>query len=237
MRGADRQGRSLIEWTWRAARNTPGCDRVVVATDDERIADAVSRFDGEVLMTPPDCRNGTERCAAVLDRMDADVILNWQGDAPLTPASMAKSVREAFADPVVRVATPVVPCGPGLLSRLQDDAENGRVGGTTAVLDGSGRALYFSKCLLPHRPRGQTDVPTWLHVGLYGYRRDTLAWYAATPEGELERQEGLEQLRFLEHGVCVTGVPQSQAPEDLWELNNLGDVALIEAALAQRGLS
>lgn len=187
-------------------------------------------------MTPADCRNGTERCAAVLDRVDADVIVNWQGDAPLTPVWMAKSVLNAFADPDVRTATPVVLCGPDLLGRLENDAEGGRVGGTTAVLDASGQALYFSKCLLPYRPRGRSGVPTWLHVGLYGYRREALARYADWPEGPLERQEGLEQLRFLEHGVPVTCVPQHDAPDDLWELNNPGDDALIEAALTRRSV-
>ena len=236
IRGPDGESRPLIEWTWRAAKDTPGCDRIVVATDDDRIAAAVDDIGGEVLLTPTGCRNGTERCAAVLNRLDAEVVVNWQGDAPLTPISMAASVMGAFADPAVQVATPMVPCGPDLLNRLENDAEHGRVGGTTAVLDASGKALYFSKNLLPYRSRNQSGVPTWLHVGLYGYRREALAWYADRPEGSLERQEGLEQLRFLEHGVPVTAVPQHDAPDDLWELNNPGDVAPIEAALARRSV-
>ena len=234
--GAGRASVTLIERTWLAATAARGFAETVVATDDERIATEVERFGGRVAMTPMGCRNGTERCAAVLDALDpaTNVVLNWQGDAPLAPPAFAEALLARMADPECAVATPALRCGPAVDERLAADVRAGRVGGTTVVADAQGRALYFSKALLPYRAPGDAP-PTWLHVGLYAYRRAALEWYAGRSEGALERQEGLEQLRFLEGGVPIRLVEVEHAADDLWELNNPADVPAIEAALARRG--
>jgi len=115
----------------------------------------------------------------------------------------------------------------------------GRVGGTTVVADGAGRALYFSKRLVPHLPNGALDgemSPVRLHVGVYAYRPEALAAYAATPVSELEMLEGLEQLRFLVAGIPIAVVEVETPAFALRELNNPEDVEAIEAALAAAGL-
>jgi 3-deoxy-manno-octulosonate cytidylyltransferase (CMP-KDO synthetase) len=122
---------------------------------------------------------------------------------------------------------------------LQAEEAAGRVGGTTVVTDGAGRALYFSKRLIPHLPSGaldQTLSPVLLHVGVYAYRPTALAAYAQTPPTELEQLEGLEQLRFLVAGIPVAVVEVEPPPFALRELNNPEDVAPIEEALARAGL-
>ena len=234
--GATGQVATLVARTLAAARLTRGVAEVVVATDDDRIAAEVERQGGRVARTPASCRNGTERCAAALSALHpaTTAVLNWQGDALLTPPAFAEALLARMADPTCQVATPVLRCGPAAAARLSADAAAGRVGGTTAVADRAGNALYFSKALLPHRAPGATP-PTWLHVGLYAYSRSALEWYAGQPEGPLERQEGLEQLRFVEGGVPIQLVEVRHDADDLCELNNPSDVAIVEAALASRG--
>ncbi|MEM7525370.1 MAG: 3-deoxy-manno-octulosonate cytidylyltransferase, partial [Pseudomonadota bacterium] len=113
----------------------------------------------------------------------------------------------------------------------------GRVGGTTAVLRADNRARYFSKEVLPFVPPGWTEPPpaVWHHVGAYAYRPSSLAAYAAWPESELERREGLEQLRFLENGAEILCVEVEARGRVFWEVNNPEDVAKVEAALARAG--
>ncbi|WP_294389733.1 manno-octulosonate cytidylyltransferase [uncultured Sphingomonas sp.] len=241
LKGPDGTSKSLIQRSWEAAVAVEGIDRVVVATDDPRIADAVRAFGGEVEMTPSECRNGTERCAAVGGIDDCDIIVNLQGDAPLTPAYyVADLVTAMQADPSIQVATPALRATPDIHRRLLADQQAGRVGGTTAVVARNGDALYFSKAVIPHVPAdkiGHADAPVFLHVGVYAYRRAALDAYGDMHVGRLETLEGLEQLRFLEHGIPVRLVEVPAPDYDLWELNNPEDVAPIEAALARRGVN
>jgi ABC-type dipeptide/oligopeptide/nickel transport system ATPase subunit len=194
-----------------------------------------------VVMTPETCLNGTERCAAALAGLvvPPDIVVNLQGDAPLTPAAMVAAVVEMLAArPDLAMTTAVVPATPAVLAHLQADAAAGRVGGTTAVCGRDGRALYFSKSIIPHLAPGTTPVqPVLLHVGLYAYRPAALVDYVAAGPAPLELQEGLEQLRFLDAGLPV-GVAQCAAPAwEMIELNNPTDVPLIEAELARRAIA
>ncbi len=137
--------RSLIERSWRAAMSVQGVDRVVVATDDTRIRDAAEAFGAEVIMTSEACRNGTERCAEVLDIVgDHELVVNLQGDAPLTPAWFIEDLVAAMrADPAADIATPVLRCDGAALKSFLADRKAGRVGATTAVFD-SGIVLFTS---------------------------------------------------------------------------------------------
>lgn len=242
IRGASDIARSLIERSWLAARAVPGVDSVIVATDDERIADAVRGFGGDVVMTPPDCANGTERCAAAIDALAdiPDILVNLQGDALLTPADIVTAlVDRMIADPALPVATPAVQCTPSLYRHLVEDQAQGRVGGTTVVFDANHDALYFSKRVLPHLPPDhpvERDLPVHLHMGVYAYRRDALARYAAAPPCQLEQLEGLEQLRFLDQRIRVGLVVCPPPDWDVIELNNPSDLAPIEAILKARGV-
>lgn len=240
LRGGDGVTKPLIQRSWEAAMAVPHAARVIVATDDDRIADAARSFGATVAMTPAACANGTERCAAALDAVGdgIDVIVNLQGDAPLTPAPFLTALVDALAaEPETQVATPVLRADAVLHRRLLDDQRQGRVGGTTAVADASGHALYFSKAVIPHMADdriGDPALPLRFHVGVYAYRRAALLAYAAMPLSPLEDVEGLEQLRFLSGGTKVRLVDVAAPGHDIWELNNPSDVPVIERALAMR---
>lgn len=212
-----------------------GVAGVWIATDDARIADAARGFGAEVLMTTSEARNGTERCAEALAALpdDIEAVANLQGDAPLTPPWFVEEIVAALAaDKASAMATPVLRCDGPTLAALLADRRAGRVGGTTAALAETGRALYFSKEVLPHGAEG-AGAPVWLHVGAYVYRRDALAAYAAWPESPLERAEGLEQLRFLEHAARVACVEVDARGRRFWEVNNPEDVARVETVLRE----
>ena len=238
--GAGGEAKTLIRRSWEGASTVAGPERVYVATDDDRIAAEVRSFGGQVVMTSPEHRNGTERCAEAVARIGAEVVVNWQGDAPLTPVFMIEQLVTALAaDPQAAMATAAVRCSAQTYAHLAADAAAGRVGGTTAVIDQQGRALYFSKRLLPHVPQAalaRAHAATLLHLGLYAYRAEALAAYAALEPTPLEDLEGLEQLRFLEAGLPVRVVAFDPPDWSPIELNNPEDVPVIEAILKERGI-
>ena len=243
LRGAGGEARSLIRRSWDAVMSVQGVDRVVVATDDDRIRHACEAFGAEVVMTSEDCQNGTERCAEAFDTLGGgfDVVVNLQGDAPLTPAWFVEDLVAGLrADPVAEVATPVLRTAGAALNGFVTDRRAGRVGGTTAVFGANHNALYFSKEVIPHT--GKTygdadDTPVFHHVGVYAYRPSALAAYPRWPAGPLEQLEGLEQLRFLERGAHVLCVEVEAKGRQFWELNNPEDVPRIEMMLSQMGLA
>ncbi|WP_295072073.1 manno-octulosonate cytidylyltransferase [Tabrizicola sp.] len=229
--------KTLIRRSWEAAMAVRGADRVVVATDDDRIADHATSFGAEVVMTSSDARNGTERCAEVAAKLPGfDIIVNLQGDAPLTPPWFVEDLIAGLkADPAAQIATPVLRCDGQALASLLADRKVGRVGGTTAVFDTNRHGLYFSKEVIPFTSSAYApDAPTpvFHHVGVYAYRPAALAAYPAWPLGTLEQLEGLEQLRFLENGHPVLCVEVQAHGRQFWELNNPSDVAIIERMLA-----
>lgn len=241
LRGADGEARSLIQRSWEAARTIAGPERTFVATDDDRIADAVRGFGGQVVMTPPDCRNGTERCAAALDQLGeiAPIIVNLQGDAPLTPDFVVRDlVSELAGDEAAAMTTPAVRCSETLYRHLVTDQAAGRVGGTTVAFTADRRALYFSKRVIPHVVESQPDAHAHvhLHLGVYAYRPAALKAYVATNTSILEELEGLEQLRFLDSGQMIRVVPFDPIGWDCIELNNPEDIPAIETVLRQRGM-
>jgi 3-deoxy-manno-octulosonate cytidylyltransferase (CMP-KDO synthetase) len=242
LRGATGQAQSLIERSWRAACAVSGFDAIYVATDDARIADAARGFGADVLMTSPEARNGTERCAEALDQLGdgVEMVVNLQGDAPLTPPWFLEALIAGLrADPGAAIATPILRCDGETLAALKADRAAGRVGGTTAVVDSAMRGLYFSKEVIPYTTEGYTpDAPTpvFHHVGVYAYRPVALRAYPDWPIGPLETLEGLEQLRFLEAGHPVLCVEVAAQGRKFWELNNPEDVPRIEAMLTEMRL-
>ena len=242
LKGAGGTARSLIERSWRAACEVQGVDKVVVATDDDRIKDAAEAFGAEVVMTSEDCANGTERCAEAHDVLGGgyDVVVNLQGDAPLTPHWFVESLVQGLqSDPDAGIATPVLRCDGAALNGLLADRKAGRVGGTTAVFAADHRALYFSKEVVPFTSKSYASddaTPVFHHVGVYAYRPGALKAYPGWPTGPLETLEGLEQLRFMENGHKVLCVEVEAKGRQFWELNNPEDVPKIEAMMAQMGL-
>lgn len=235
LRGATGTPKPLVQRSWEAARAVPGVTRVIVATDTPAIAAVVAGFGGEAMLTPPTCANGSERCAAVLAQLAAPpaLLINLQGDAPLTPPAMVTALIDAAGR--APMVTPVLRADAALRARLRRDAAAGRVGGTTAIADARGRALYFSKHVLPHAAPG-SDPEVLFHIGVYAYAPDALAAYAAAPASAAEVAEGLEQLRCLDIGMAVALVEVDAPPGGLWEVNNPEDVAVVEAMLAARGI-
>jgi len=239
LRGATGEAKSLIHRSWDAAMSVEGVDKVVVATDDERIKSAAETFGAEVVMTSTECRNGTERCAEALDALGGkyDIVVNLQGDAPLTPAWFIEDLVKGLSDhPVAEVATPVLRCDGRALNGLLEDRKQGRVGGTTAVFGTDHNALFFSKEVIPFVGKTYDDddkTPVFHHVGVYAYRPSALAAYGRWPVGPLETLEGLEQLRFLERGAHVLCVEVEARNRQFWELNNPKDVLKIEAMLQE----
>lgn len=237
--GATGEARSLIRRSWDCAMSVEGAAGVWVATDDHRIADEVESFGGQVVMTSPDCANGTERCAEAIAKLGpmADVVVNLQGDAPLSPAWVINRLVDRLAeDPDAVMATPAVQASRSVYEHLMQDQAQGRVGGTTVVVNGQGRALYFSKLVLPYLPPDpdRAAIPVHLHLGLYAYRAAALELYTASRPCELEQLEGLEQLRFLDLGLPVSVVTLDPLDWDAIELNNPGDKPVIEQILKAR---
>ncbi|HEV8406772.1 MAG TPA: 3-deoxy-manno-octulosonate cytidylyltransferase, partial [Sphingomicrobium sp.] len=193
------------------------------------------------IMTSPRCRNGTERCAEALAQLhEPDLIINFQGDALLTPAGFVEAlIARMEADSDALVATPAMRIKSDEVRKLQAEEAAGRVGGTSVVTDNFGLALYFSKRLIPHLSKSALEgemSPLRLHVGVYAYRPEALEQYVSTPVSELEILEGLEQLRFLAAGMPVAVVDVDTPSFALRELNNPEDVPPIEQALAEAGL-
>ena len=237
LKGADGTTKTLIQLTWEAGKSVPEADAVYVCTDDERIAEAARGFGADVIMTDEACRNGTERCADAIAKagLTDELIVNLQGDAPLTPPWFLSDLIAAMeADPSLDAATPVLRCDPETLAMFLEDRKNGRVGGTTAVFDAAGNGMYFSKEVIPYtggKTFAEGAVPVFHHVGVYAYRPRALAAYGQWPEGPLEKLEGLEQLRFLENGAKLKCVEVDARGRLFWELNNPEDVARIETVL------
>lgn len=243
LRGATGEARTLIRRSWDAACEVDGDVRVVVATDDDRIADHARGFGAEVVMTSPACANGTERCAEALSVLGGDVemVVNLQGDAPLTPPwFLTDLISDLRAHPLAEVATPVLVTDGATLSKFREDRAHGRVGGTTAVFGADRNALYFSKEVIPYTGQdypADAATPVFHHVGVYAYRPDALLAYPGWASGPLEGLEGLEQLRFLEQGRPVLCTEVDAKGRQFWELNNPEDVPRIEAMMAEMGMA
>ncbi|MBO9452381.1 3-deoxy-manno-octulosonate cytidylyltransferase [Tropicibacter sp. R16_0] len=240
--GASGNSQSLIERSWRAAMAVQGIDRVVVATDDDRIREAAEAFGAEVVMTSESCANGTERCAEAHEVLGGgfDIVVNLQGDAPLTPHWFIEDLIAGLRDaPDAGIATPVLRCDGDALNSLLNDRKHGRVGGTTAVFACDNSAMYFSKEVVPFTAEtfGASDpTPVFHHVGVYAYRKDALAAYPTWDTGPLETLEGLEQLRFMENNHKVLCVEVEARGRQFWELNNPSDVPKLEEMMAAMGL-
>ena len=194
---ADIDGQPMIQRVYERAAQARGVERVLVATDDARIRDAVQGFGGDVVMTSPAHRTGTDRIAEVARALDAEVIVNVQGDLPLLdPAMVGDAVAPLVADaglPMATVSTPI---------HSREDFENPNV--VKVVTDRDGYALCFSRSPLPyHRDRLPSGALGQKHIGLYVYRRDFLLRFAALAPTPLEQAEQLEQLRALEWGFRI----------------------------------
>lgn len=218
-------GRSMIQRVWEGAREAKSLRKLIVCTDDARIADACRTFGAEVAMTRADHATGTDRIGEVAATLPDEIVVNIQGDEPLMRGFVVDAAVEALReDPEVPIGTVVHALDPA----DRDDPNRVKV-----VLDTRGRALYFSRCGIPYPRDASARAPLWQHVGLYAYRRDFLLRFIRLAPTPAERSECLEQLRALEHGFeirCAVVEGWRSVAVDV-----PADVALVEAALRARG--
>jgi 3-deoxy-manno-octulosonate cytidylyltransferase (CMP-KDO synthetase) len=220
---ADIDGQPMIEHVYRRASAAASVSRVIVATDDVRIAAAVRRFDGEVRLTRPDHPSGTDRLAEVAATLDCDVVVNVQGDEPLIDPRAIDAVAAPFAaDASLSITT--------LYRRIENPRELADPNVVKVVLDRGGHALYFSRAPIPHMrdPRGGWP-PLYKHIGLYAYRRSALLVLAALEPTPLERAESLEQLRALEHGIRIRAI---ESPHDTISVDTPEDLEAVRRLIA-----
>lgn len=203
----------MIQWVYEKALTARLIQDVLVATDDQRIYDAVKAFGGRVEMTAASHPTGTDRLAEVARRNEADLIINIQGDEPLIQGEVIDSiVRPLLDDSGLAMSTAKV--------RLTDPGQINEPSVVKVVTNESGDALYFSRSPIPF-PRNGEHAQYYKHIGLYGYRRDFLLKYIDLPQTPLELAESLEQLRALGHGYRIKVVEVAaetigvDTPEDL----------------------
>lgn len=184
----------MIQHVWERSARSALISRLLIATDDARIADAARAFGAEVAITRDDHPSGTDRVAEAAASTDAEVVVNIQGDEPLIdPAAIDLAVTTLLDDPACGMAT--------LKKRISDPAEIANPNVVKVVTARDGRALYFSRSPIPFNRGGSAFF--WKHIGLYVYRRELLLSYSALPQGPLEHDEKLEQLRALENGIPI----------------------------------
>jgi len=216
-------GAPMLRWVWEGARRAKSLRSVIVATDDERIADACREFGAPVAMTRPSHATGTDRLAEVATTLEDEIIVNVQGDEPLIEGFVVDAAVEALReDPEVAISTVVHPADEDALR----DPNRVKV-----VLDRRGNALYFSRSPIPALRPGAPPAPRWQHVGLYAYRRPFLLDLVALEPTALELAEGLEQLRALEHGYrirCAMVREWRSLPVDV-----PADIARVEARIRE----
>ncbi len=212
---ADINGKPMIQHVYERAQEATLVDHVIIATDDRRIVEAVRAFGGEVVMTSPHCRTGTDRIAEAVRLLECDLVVNVQGDEPMIdPAAIDAAIEPLKNDARIVMGTIGCPMG--------DEEEWTNANAVKVVVDREGFALYFSRSSIPRVRDATVAPPTWLkHIGLYVYRKAFLLKYAALPTGALEQVERLEQLRALEHGYRIRVVVRDytsvgvDTPDDL----------------------
>jgi 3-deoxy-manno-octulosonate cytidylyltransferase (CMP-KDO synthetase) len=198
----DLLGKTMVQRVYEQAKKARRLNQVVVATDDERIAGVVRGFGGEVVMTAPEIKSGSDRVATIAARNDGDIFLNIQGDEPLIAPQMIDQAAEILIDDShALVGT--------LAKKISSQEELSNPGIVKVVVDKNSYALYFSRSIIPY-VRDEQDPSGWLkartfykHIGLYVFRKDFLVEYAKMPESSLEQSEKLEQLRILENGFKI----------------------------------
>jgi 3-deoxy-manno-octulosonate cytidylyltransferase (CMP-KDO synthetase) len=234
-------GKPMIQWVWEAARSAAGVDKVVVATDDERIVNVVQGFNGQVVMTDPALPSGTDRVAAALEALNEPfgVVLNIQGDEPaMHPETIAAVVRLMTVNPDLPMATAA--CAFASADELFNP------NAVKVVVDDRDRALYFSRSPIPYLRNSkifECDFRPWLqpdqlkyfkrHLGIYAYRPKVLRAFTKLPPHPLEQIEMLEQLRALAAGIAI-GV--AQTPHISLGVDTPEEVPAVETLLRARGL-
>jgi 3-deoxy-manno-octulosonate cytidylyltransferase (CMP-KDO synthetase) len=215
-------GRPMLAYVYEAARACPGLQDVIVATDSQAIADVCGENGWSYRMTSPEHRSGTDRVHEVAQAVEVDVCVNVQGDEPLARREHLDALLELMQRDEVSVGTLKTPCAP-------EDVNNPNAVKVVTALDG--RALYFSRATIPFNRDPSGLVHYYKHLGFYAYRKAALDAFCGWPESELERNERLEQLRFLENGVAIH---VAETPFDTVGVDTDEDLRRAEQILTRR---
>jgi 3-deoxy-manno-octulosonate cytidylyltransferase (CMP-KDO synthetase) len=219
------QGRPMIQWVWEAACKSRLTEQVIVATDDERIADVAAKFGADVMMTKKSHQSGTDRIAEVADKIPAQLYINVQGDEPLLSSGAVDDlIRGMMENPRTPIGT--------LAHRIESEAEWRSPEVVKVVCNRHGEALYFSRSPLPFQRTYNPKTKLLRHVGIYAYRAKALEMFISLKPSALELAESLEQLRVLEHGLTIQVI---ETKYRCLGVDTPADLALVEAAMRRQG--
>lgn len=237
-------GKSLLQRVWLTAQQvSPACP-VLIATDSIAIQKHAQSFGADVILTRPECCNGSERTWEALknhpfySKKHPDRIINFQGDAVLMPPWIIQLVLEHMQkNPTFSIVTPAIALTPEKYKEFLETKFNGKPGGTLVVFDQQQRALYFSKAIIPFIRKNDPNaaLPLFRHIGLYGYRYETLKRYSTLKPTPLEQIEGLEQLRALENGIPIHIVLADYKGRTHWSIDTQEDILKAESLLKKEG--
>lgn len=213
-------GQSMIERVYRQAQKAKNIGFIVVATDDDRIKKHVEAFGGFAIMTSANIQSGTDRCAEVVEKSNGQwkVVINVQGDEPFINPGQIDSLVDCFNNDETQIAT--------LVKKITDQGDLNNANIPKVVIGNNGNALYFSRACIPFN-RSEKEIAFYKHIGIYGYRVNTLKALAKLKPGMLELTESLEQLRWLENGYSIkTAITEYEnvavdTPEDLEKIRGL----------------
>ena len=232
-------GVSLLHRVVRIAKAVKGVSAVYVATDDQRVADHAAEIGVSALMTPSDLATGTDRVHAAIALMadKPDAVVNLQGDAVLTPSWVVQALVDEFhADPQVGMVTAAVHCSWEQLAEIEAHKRKSPTSGTLVTMDLKGRALYFSKTIIPNlRNRDFAKPPVYRHIGIYGYGVEVLERLSRLEQTPLERAEQLEQLRALENGIPIKVALVDYRGRTHGSVDTPQDIGVVEAIIAREG--
>jgi 3-deoxy-manno-octulosonate cytidylyltransferase (CMP-KDO synthetase) len=208
-------GKSMIQRVYEQCKQAETLSDVIVATDDERIAQHVKSFGGKVVMTKPEHQSGTDRCAEVIQTYNGlcDAVINIQGDEPFIDPTQIDALAFAFHEPHVLLAT--------MKKKMTSEADIQNPNMVKVISNHQGEAIYFSRSPIPYRRNPETQIEYFKHIGIYGYRKAALLEITQLPAGRLEMAENLEQLRWIEHNYCIALVETTieniaiDTPDDL----------------------
>lgn len=219
------RGKPIVQWVWECAVKSKA-DLVLVATDDQRIMDVVTSFGGTAVMTSPNHPSGSDRIMEAVQNINADVIINVQGDEPSMPPRLIDDLIDMMSGAdAPDMGTVVVPC------KREDVANNPNK--PKVVVSADGYALYFSRSMIPFLREGGTEMKVLRHWGIYAYRRSALEKFVSLPESPLEKCEKLEQLRALENGIRIKTI---ETVYDGIDVNTPEDLEEAEKLFAEKGL-
>jgi 3-deoxy-manno-octulosonate cytidylyltransferase (CMP-KDO synthetase) len=233
------KGKTMIERVWRIAKMVPQANEVIIATDSDDLRDFAEKLGAQVMMTSANCLTGTDRVAEASRLLDHrhQIFFSFQGDAVLTPPWVIQDVLQAMvADSTLQMATPAIRLVDQALSEFIESKRGGSSSGTCVTFDKYGKALYFSKALIPfHREEIHPDRNIYRHIGLYAYRAATLQQLTLHAEGLFEKSEKIEALRALENGIPIQVIQVDYRGRTHGSVDRPADIAFVEGVIEREG--